>query len=209
MKRLFVLAFVVLIAACSNKEFKPNADMTYPEREGTGYPMEEWVDLRNTSINGKVVQIIAPDILRLRVREPKGKGYRWYDVKIAYLDYGSLAGQSCNNPNWFKIGWRKMTKYHFVKNQKLSKACDDAKAVFKHRVVKVEVLDWDFPLYSYVYKGNKNMNFQFILDGKYGVDYRVTRDMALALMEKEARCSRKGIWEYTADIPEEKLKCLD
>jgi endonuclease YncB( thermonuclease family) len=189
MKNFFALIFLPLLAA-------------------NALAKEPYVDLRDVNLKGKVVEISAPNILKVETLQDGERRHFW--VEMIYVDFGKVANKSCQKKTIPHKLRDRITPDSIKHTPELEKACDRIDDWLDGEPVQVEVTEWDQPiLKGYVFHKSVNVNHELIAKGWYPVDYKQTRDANLALLEKRARCQRVGIWKSKMGIPEEDLKCQD
>jgi hypothetical protein len=155
---------------------------------------EPYVDLRNVNIQGEVVEVSSPNVLKLEAIQHGKRRHFWVD--IIHVDFGELRNKSCAKGE------------DIFRSTPLEIACEDMTKRIKGKTVQIEVTEWSQPiLKGYVFHNQTNLNHELITEGKYPVDYTQTRDANLVVMEKKARCQRVGIWSSKLGIAEEDLKC--
>lgn len=166
-----------------------------------------FVDQRDVNIIGIVKEISAPNILKIETLRDGQRQYFW--VELAQVDFGEDRDTKCRkepNQSHHKRLERDVNRLVFNKND--DNACLRMHDWLDEKTVSIEVTEWSQPiLKGFVFLGSKNINYDLITKGWYPVDYRQTRDASLALLEKEARCERVGIWQSKKGNPVEDLKC--
>lgn len=169
---------------------------------------DPYVDLRDVNLRGKVVEISAPNILK--VETMKHGERRYFLIEMIYVDFGKVADKSCQKKTIPHKLRDRITLDSMKHTPELEKACGRMEDWLDGEPVQAEVTEWSQPiLKGYLFHGSVNVNNDLIAKGWYPVDYEQTRDASLALLEKHARCQRIGIWKSKMGIPEEDLKCQD
>lgn len=185
-----------------------------------------YVDIRNPNIHGKVVEVSAPNAIKVKTATADGDKHFW--VKLIHVDFGSKAGAECNN-NWFD------RLFNPSDSEKNEESCEMLEDMLDGKSVSVEVTQWpqrtskeyasleqdngflggsQLPqtiLKGYVFLKQDgkhiNINHYLIENGIFPVDFKQSRDATLVRLQKQARCNRLGIWEEKKGDPVEDLKC--
>ncbi len=168
---------------------------------------EPYVDVRDVVIHGKVVNVDAPNLLKIASSQNNVNEYFW--VEPVNVDYGEVRDLSCDGL------WHQFNKKQPLMDE-LKRACAAIKSYTKHEPVSIEVVQWQSRQWrgrpvvrGNVFIGTTHLNHELIGKGVFPVDYKETRDTTLVLLEKNARCQRLGIWsDKIGDIIDD-MKCQD
>lgn len=178
---------------------------------GTAIAGDSYVDLRNVNLSGEVVEISAPNILKIETIKNSKRVHFFID--IIHVDFGQERGEQCNNNtsrhNPIDRSSRQDKKTLHA-DPAVANACKRMGDWLEGEKVSVEVTEWTQPiLKGFVFHGETNVGHDLIKRGVYPVDYMQSRDASLVLLEKSARCSRAGIWQSKKGNPVEDLKCMN
>lgn len=175
---------------------------------GNASEIDLFVDGRNVAVHGKVVKLVEPNILKIKTIQDKEKKVFYF--KLSGLDASEFEGKRCSNHYFWKRVKSASLPSWLYQISNVDAKCIEVLKLVKKKNISVEVLDWNKVVHEgYAYHNGKNLNFNMIKEGVFGVDYMHTRDSNLVLMEKESRCLRKGMWKDKAGIIEETLKCQE
>lgn len=167
------------------------------------YASNSYVDVRNPNFHGEVMEVSAPNIIKVKTETADGDKHFW--IELIHVDFGAKAGIECNL-NWFE----KLFEPSSVESNE--KSCDLLDDMLDGNKVSVEITEWSQPiLKGYVFLKQDgqhiNINHYLISNGIFPVDYKQSKDAGLVRLEKKARCNRLGIWEAKKGDPVEDLKC--
>jgi len=124
---------------------------------------------------------------------------RRFHINLVAVDFGEVNNERCDS---------KLVEPALVDSVK--NACSKMRDTLLGKRVSVEVTKWDQIVNDgFVFIDEINVNYNLIKKGWFRADYAKSRDAQLALIEKEARCQRAGIWESAMGNPEEDMKCQD